>query len=145
MPDIYSKVEAYNAAGSNDSGASVGANSRKFGHDTFSFGTRNISPLVLVASGGEFASDQSSNSDFYKVMQVVQSRCEIFGIGEVGNTQATLFVADDTLYADEGDERAPTSTPDIDLLQAEILAATGLTVRVYNGKVDADDIDYDDC
>jgi hypothetical protein len=143
MADIYSKVEAYNAVGGNDAGATVGANSRKFGVDTFSFGTRNISPLVLYSAAGDFASDQSSNSNFYKVMLVVQGRCEIFGIGEVGNNNATLFVADDTLFADSGDDSAPNDEEDLDLLEAEILAATGLTVKVYNGKIANDDVNYD--
>ena len=138
-------ADAYSQTISGEVATTLGANSRKFGVNTFRFGTRNISPLVLVASGGEFANDQSSNSDFYKVMLVVQSRCEIFGIGEVGNTQATLFVADDTLYADPGNAQAPTSIPDIDLLQDEIFAATGITVRVYNGKIVNDDVSYDDC
>jgi hypothetical protein len=145
MADIYSKVEAYNASGVNNAGATVGANSRKFGEDTFRFGTRNISPLVIVASGGEFANAQNSNSNFYKVMTVVQSRCEIFGIGDASTTQVTLFVADDTLYADEGNARAPTTIPDIDLLQDEIFAATGITVNVYNGKIENDDVNYNDC
>jgi hypothetical protein len=138
-------ADAYSQTISGEVATTLGANSRKFGVNTFRFGTRNISPLVLVANGGEFANDQSSNSDFYKVMLVVQSRCEIFGIGEVGNTQATLFVADDTLYADPGNAQAPTSIPDIDLLQDEIFAATGITVRVYNGKIVNDDVSYDDC
>ena len=143
MADIYSKVEAYNAVGGNDAGATVGANSRKFGVDTFSFGTRNISPLVLYSAAGDFASDQSSNSNFYKVMTVVQSRCEIFGIGtSASDNDVTLFVADDTLFADSGDNRAPNDEEDIDLLEAEILAATGLTIKVYNGKVNNVSINY---
>ena len=143
MPDIYSKVEAYNASGSNDAGSTAGANSRKFGADTFKFGTRNISPLVISVGSSEFADDQNSNSDFYKVMAVVQSRCEIFGIGNVTDSYATIFVADDTLYADAGDDRAPNDEEVLDLLAAEVLAATGITVNIYNGKVSSDDISYD--
>jgi len=139
-------ADAYSQTISGEVATTLGTNSRKFGHDTFSFGTRNISPLVLIGdAGNEFTNDQSSNSNFYKVMLVVQGRCEIFGIGEVSNSQATLFVADDTLYADEGNQRAPTTVPDIDLLQAEIFAATGLTIRVYNGKIVNDDVSYNDC
>jgi hypothetical protein len=138
-------ADAYSQTISGEVGTTLGANSRKFGEDTFRFGTRNISPLVIEASGGEFNNAQFSNSDFYKVMSVVQSRCEIFGIGDSSSTQVTLFVADDTLYADAGNEQAPTTVPDIDLLQAEILAATGITVRVYNGKIVNDDVRYDDC
>jgi len=143
MADIYSKIEAYNAVGGNDTGATVGANSRKFGNDTFRFGTRNISPLVITVGSNEFANDQNSNSDFYKVMAVVQSRCEIFGIGNVTDSDAVIFVADDTLYADAGDEPAPNDQESLDLLEAEVLAATGITVSIYNGKVSSDDINYD--
>jgi hypothetical protein len=140
MADLYSQV----IRGDGVSTYTVGANSRKFGNQTFQFGTRNISPLVIYSDAGDFANDQDSNSNFYKVMSVVQSRCEIFGIGNVTNTYATLFVADDTLYADEGNSRAPNDSSDIDLLQDEISAATGLDISVYNGIVTGDDISYDD-
>lgn len=137
-------ADAYSQTISGEVATTLGANSRKFGNQTFRFGTRNISPLVIFSAAGDFANDQNSDSNFYKVMGVVQSRCEIFGIGNVTDNYATLFVADDTLYADDGDTRAPNDGADIDLLQAEILAATGLTVRVYNGIVTADVISYND-
>lgn len=135
-------ADAYSQTISGEVATTLGDNSRKFGVDTFRFGTRNISPLVIT-SDGLFASDQSSNSNFYKIMCVVQTRCEIFGIGEVGNDQATLFVADDTLFADAGDDGAPNDEEDLDQLEAEILAATGLTVSIYNGKISNDDVNYD--
>jgi hypothetical protein len=137
-------ANAYSQTISGEVATTLGANSRKFGHRTFSFGTRNISPLVLYSAAEDFADSQDSNSSFYKVMAVVQSRCEIFGIGRVVDDNATIFVADDTLYADPGDNRAPTNSEDIGLLEAEILAATGLTVKVYNGTVVADEIEYND-
>jgi hypothetical protein len=136
-------ADAYSQTISGEVATTLGGNSRKFGNRTFQFGTRNISPLVLTSAANDFANSQNSNSSFYKVMAVVQSRCEIFGIGRVVDDQATLFVADDTLYADSGDDRAPNNDEDIDLLEAEILAATGLTIKVYNGIVTADDIEYD--
>jgi hypothetical protein len=136
-------ANAYDQTISGESAATLGGNSRKFGNDTFRFGTRNISPLVITVGSSEFANDQNSNSDFYKVMAVVQSRCEIFGIGNVTNDEATLFVADDTLYADAGADPAPNDDESLDLLEAEVLAATGITVSIYNGKVSADDINYD--
>jgi hypothetical protein len=136
-------ADAYSQTISGEVATTLGANSRKFGNDTFRFGTRNISPLVITVGSNEFANDQNSNSDFYKVMAVVQSRCEIFGIGNVTNSEATLFVADDTLYADAGDDPAPNDDESLDLLEAEVLAATGITVSIYNGKVSADDINYD--
>jgi len=140
MADLYSQT----IVGDGVSSYTVGSNSRKFGHRTFSFGTRNISPLVLYSAASDFADSQDSNSSFYKVMNVVQGRCEIYGIGRVVDDYATIFVADDTLYADEGDDRAPNNDEDIDLLEAEILAATGLTVKVYNGTVVSENIEFDD-
>jgi hypothetical protein len=137
-------ADAYSQTISGEAATTVGGNSRKFGHRTFSFGTRNISPLVLYSAASDFTDSQDSNSSFYKVMAVVQGRCEIYGIGRVVDDYATLFVADDTLYADPGDSRAPVNDEDIDLLEAEILAATGLTIKVYNGTVVSDDIEYDD-
>ena len=137
-------ADAYSQTISGEAATTIGGNSRKFGHRTFQFGTRNISPLVLYSAASDFADSQNSNSSFYKVMAVVQSRCEIFGIGRVIDEEVTLFVADDTLYADSGDIRAPTNSQDIDLLEAEILAATGLTIKVYNGTVVADAIEYNE-
>ena len=136
-------ANAYSQTISGEVATTLGGNSRKFGNDTFRFGTRNISPLVITVGSNEFANDQNSNSDFYKVMAVVQSRCEIFGIGNVTNNDAVIFVADDTLYADAGDEPAPNDQESLDLLEAEVLAATGITVSIYNGKVSSDDINYD--
>jgi hypothetical protein len=136
-------ADAYSQTISGEVATTLGANSRKFGNDTFRFGTRNISPLVITVGSNEFADDQNSNSDFYKVMAVVQSRCEIFGIGNVTDSDAVIFVADDTLYADAGDDPAPNDEESLELLEAEVLAATGITVSIYNGKVSSDDINYD--
>ena len=136
-------ANAYSQTISGEVATTLGGNSRKFGNDTFRFGTRNISPLVITVGSNEFANDQYSNSDFYKVMAVVQSRCEIFGIGNVTDSDAVIFVADDTLYADAGADPAPNDEESLDLLEAEVLAATGITVSIYNGKVSSDDINYD--
>jgi hypothetical protein len=135
MADIYSKVEAYNAVGGNDAGATVGANSRKTKHDTFNYGTPAIYPIVVVRTDeGNFTGHASSGSDFQKVVAVIQTRAEIYGIGEVDGTEFSVFVNWNTTAQDDG-EYEPNYLTQLDYLEAEILAATGITARVDAGKI----------
>ena len=150
MPDIYGKVEAYNAAGSNDAGAAVGANTRKTTHDTFNYGTPRIYPLVVTRTDeGDWTNFANSGSDFHKVMAVIQTRAEIYGIGEISGTQFSILVNWNTL-AQDNDPDENTGEPDVDVgdldyLETEIDDATGIAVTIYHGKIVGDDIDYNLC
>jgi hypothetical protein len=150
MPDIYGKVEAYNASGSSDAFAAVGANSRKTKHDTFNYGTPAIYPLVIVNNDGNWTNFANSGSDFHKVMTVIQGRAEIYGIGEVEDNDVTILVnwnslaQDDTASENTGSPQVDNG--DLDYLEAEVLAATGVNVTIWHGKFVGTEIDYDmDC
>jgi hypothetical protein len=123
-----------------------GVNNKKTQHDFVNFGTPAIHPLVVVRNDeGDFTGHADNNSDFHKVMTILQTRMEIYAVGAVSGTTFTLMVVDNTLAADAGNERAPTSVPDLDYLQNEVLAGCGVGVRIYNGKIVGSGISYDDC
>jgi hypothetical protein len=150
MADIYAKVEAYNASGSSDAGASLGANTRKTTEATFNYGTPNIYPLVITRTDeSDWTGYADSNSDFHKVMTVIQSRAEIYGIGEVSGTQFTILVKWNTLAQDdtasENTGYPQVVSGDLDYLETEVNDATGITVTIYHGKIEADDISYNEC
>ena len=147
MADIYSKVEAYNAVGGNDAGATVGANSRKTKHDTFNYGTPKIYPLVISRTDeGNFTGHASANSDFHKVVAAIQTRAEIYGIGEVETTYFTILVNWNTLAQDdlasENTGEPEVLAGDLDYLEDEIFDATGITVQVFHGKIVGSEIDF---
>jgi hypothetical protein len=123
-----------------------GVNYKKTQHDFVNFGTPAIHPLVVVRNDeGDFTGHADNDSDFHKVMAILQTRMEIYAVGAVSGTTFTLMVVDNTLAADDGNERAPTSTPDLDFLQNEVSNGCGIGVRIYNGKISGTSINYDDC
>jgi hypothetical protein len=122
-----------------------GVNYKKTQHDFVNFGTPAIHPLVVVRNDGDFSGHANNDSDFHKVMAILQTRMEIYAVGEVSGTTFTLMVVDNTLAADAGNDRAPTTIPDLDYLQNEVSAGCGIGVRIYNGKIIGSNISYDDC
>jgi len=138
-------ADAYSQTISGEVATTLGGNSRKTTQDRVNFGTPDIRPLVIDKSSGNWDNSDDPNSDFHKVMAVIQTRCEIYAIGQISNDKFTLLVNSNTLAADDGDPQAPTTIPDLDYLQNEINSATGIAVRVYNGKIVGNTINYDDC
>lgn len=137
-------ADAYSQTISGEVATTLGANARKTQHDTFNYGTPGISPLVVQRlDEGDFSNSGNANSDFHKVMAVIQTRAEIYGIGRIGGNFFTLLVRDDTLAADDGDDRAPNITEDLDYLEDEVFNATGIDCNIENGKIVSDGIDYD--
>jgi hypothetical protein len=114
-----------------------GVNYKKFTHDTFNYGTPRIYPLVIQRSDeGDFADYADNNSDFYKVLNYIQGRgVEIYGLGTVVGNTFTILTNWEKVAKDEGDSQEPNDTRDIDLLQDEVLAGTGIEVRVWYGKI----------
>lgn len=147
MADLYSQV----VVGDGVSTYTVGANNRKTTHGTFNYGTPKIYPLVLEREdAGNFTGHADANSDFHKVMAVIQTRAEIYGIGEVENARFTILVNWNTLAQDatasENTGEPNADAGDLDYLQTEIFNATGVDVRVYHGKFVGSEIDYNmDC
>ena len=140
MADLYSQVVRGDGVGS----YTVGANARKTTHDTFNYGTPAIYPLVVERTGGgDWTGYADAGSDFHKVVAAIQTRVEIYGIGEVSGNYFTLLVNFNTLAQDDGDEQEPNIVDDLDYLNAEVSAATGITVNIENGKIVSDDINYD--
>jgi hypothetical protein len=150
MPDIYGKVEAYNASGSSDAFAAVGANSRKTKHSTFDYGTPKIYPLVVIRNDeGDWTDHQLSNSDFHKVIAVMQTRGEIYGIGDVSGANFTVLVnwntqAQDTTVSENASE-PEIEDGDLDRLEDEVNAATGIGVNIYHAKIVGNSISYNLC
>jgi hypothetical protein len=127
-------ADAYSQTISGEVATTLGANSRKFKHDTFNYGTPAIYPIVIVRDTGDWDGYADSNSDLQKVLTVVQTRAEIYGIGEVDSELVAVFVNWNTMAADAGEEE-PNYDDQLDYLEAEILAATSIVVRVDAGKI----------
>jgi len=144
-------ANAYDQTISGEVATTLGANTRKTREPSFNYGTPNIYPLVITRTDeGDFDNPNSSDSDFHKVMTVIQGRAEIYGIGEVSSTQFTILVnwntlAQDATPASENTGYPQVATGDLDYLEDEINDATGITVTVYHGKIEADDISYNQC
>lgn len=122
-----------------------GVNNKKTQHDFQNFGTPSIHPLVVRYNQvGDWTGHENNDSEFHKVMTILQTRCEIYGVGEVDGDYFTLLVVDNTLAADAGDDRpgGANNYEDLDYLQAEVLAGCGVDVRIYNGKLRGDGITY---
>ena len=120
-----------------------GVNNKKTQQHFVNFGTPAISPLVVYRNDeGNWDGHADNNSDFHKVMTILQTRCEIYAVGEINGLNFTLLVADNTLAADAGDDRAPTNDEDLDYLENEVLVGCGVGVQIYNGKLRGDSISY---
>lgn len=129
MADLYAQTI------SGDSAYTVGANSRKTAQDTFNYGTPAIYPIVVIRTDeGDWTGHASAGSDFHKVVTAIQTRAEIYGIGNISSAQFSVFVNWNTMAADDG-EYEPNVDEQLDYLEAEILAATGITVQVDAGKI----------
>lgn len=131
-------ADAYSQTISGEVATTLGANARKTTHDTFNYGTPRIYPIVVNRNAGNWNDYADSNSDFHKVMAVIQTRCEIYGIGEIDPTtsQFTLLVNLNTLVQDTNDyDDVPNITDTISILGTEIQNATGIAVNVENGKI----------
>ena len=131
MADLYSQVVRGDGVGS----YTVGANARKTAQDTFNYGTPAIYPIVVIRTDeGDWTGHASAGSDFHKVVAAIQTRAEIYGIGDVSGNQFSVFVNWNTMAQDDG-EYEPNDNEQIDYLEAEILAATGIGVQVDAGKI----------
>ena len=147
MADLYNQI----IRGDGVSTYTFGQNSQKTTHSTFNYGTPKIYPLVVErVDEGSFTGHADSGSDFHKVVAVIQTRAEIYGIGEVETTRFTILVNWNTLaqdnVANENTGEPQTDNGDLDYLETEILNATGIDVQVWHGKIVGSEIDFNmDC
>jgi hypothetical protein len=140
MPDLYSNSVA--------SGLAI--NARKTAHDTFNYGTPAIYPLVIIRQdAGNFNNPSDNNSDFHKVMTVIQTKAEVYGIGEISGGSFTVLVHWNTLPQDST-ANENTGSPqiingDLDYLATEINDIHGISVKVWHGKLQGSSLVYNDC
>ena len=144
MADAYSQTISGGVA------TTLGANAKKTTHNTFNYGTPKIYPLVITRTDeGDWTGYANSDSDFHKVMTVIQTRAEIYGIGEVSGTQFSILVNWNTLAQDdtasENTGEPDVDNGDLDYLENEISNLTGIFVTIYHGKIVGDDINYNLC
>ena len=143
-------ADAYSQTVSGEVATTLGANAKKTTHDTFNYGTPRIYPLVITRTDeGDWTNYANSDSDFHKVMAVIQTRAEIYGIGEVSGTQFSILVNWNTLAQDdtasENTGEPNVDVGDLDYLENEINNATSIAVTIYHGKIRADNIVYNLC
>lgn len=123
---------------------------RKILHDTVNYGTPKIYPLVIENTDGNWTNFGDAGSNFQKVMAVIQSRAEIYGIGEVENQYVTILVNWNTLAQDnntsENTGSPQVDTGDLDYLETEVFNATGVNVTIWHAKFVGSEIDFNmDC
>ena len=128
-----------------------GVNYKKTQDDFNNFGTPAIYPLVIErVDAGNFNNPRDNDSDFHKVMAVLQTRMEIYSVGQVEGGNFTVLVNWNTL-AQDATASENTGSPnvdagDLDYLQTEVFNATGVDLRIYHGKIVGTEIDYNmDC
>jgi hypothetical protein len=137
MPDLYSNT-------------ALAGNTRKTAHDTFNYGTPVIYPLVVIRTdAGNFNNPGDSNSDFHKVMTVIQTKAEVYGIGEISGNSFTVLVNWNTLpqdsTANENTGSPQITNGDLDYLATEINNIHGIALKVWHGKLRGSSLVYNDC
>ena len=130
MPDLYSNT-------------ALAGNARKTNADTFNYGTPRIYPFVIVKNSGNWNDHADSNSDFHKVITYLQGRgVEIYGIGEISGDTFTILTNWGTATKEWNNSQEPNNYDDNDLLQNEINELLGISLRVWYGKIQGNNISY---
>jgi hypothetical protein len=145
-------ADLYAATISGDSAYTVGDNARKTLADESRFGTPDLTVLLIdinndeessvffTGEGGE-ADATEPNSTLFKTLQALQTRVELYKVGQVDSSQVSVIVRGSSvpLTGDEELEDGDENT----ILSAELSAALGVDVSVWHAELDGDDIDYD--
>jgi hypothetical protein len=149
MADLYGQV----LRGDGVSTYTVGANTRKTLTDESRFGTPDLTLLVIDIDNDETSSvyftdgegDEDtaleSDSTLFKALQALQTRVELYKVGQVDNTEVSVFVRSSSVPLSAGEELEDGDTNAI--LSALLSAALGVSVEVWHAELDGDDIDYD--
>jgi hypothetical protein len=135
MADIYSKIEAYNAVGGNDAGATVGANARKT-DQVYNTGTRQLVFLqleVTCVTDNLDTNYASANSNFSKLMSILQQRIEVYGVGEPSTNAVTVITTKDSLAMTAAEEADPGDDVDVIMNMIEAESAIFSNATVYWG------------
>jgi len=140
MADLYGQVVRGDGVGS----YTVGANTRKVIRNKFEYGTPDLRLLMIVddASTGSFTTGHAdSNSQLSKAVIALQQRVEIYGVSNTDTDEFAVYVRRSSIPLAAGEEDGDLEERTI--LSAALSAATGLTIKVYDGEIDGEDIDYD--
>ena len=114
---------------------------------TTKFGTRELATLVIARSTGTWTNETDADSDYSKVGRALQTRAEVYGIFTANSTNRfTALVSADTLAQDKDTtDVANDGISNIALLNAELSEITGLTITVYNARIQDTNVFYDNC
>jgi len=148
MADLYSQV----IRGDGVSTYTVGNNTRKTLADESRLGTPDLTLLIIIINNTETSvyftdgeGDESAavagNSTLFKALQALQTRCEIYKVGQVDDAAVSVLVRATSvpLASDEELEDGDTNS----LLSSELSAALGVDVDVWHGELDGSSVDYD--
>lgn len=148
MADLYGQVLRGDGVGS----YTVGANARKTLADESRFGTPDLTLLVIDIDNNEetsvyFADEGNedtaleSNSALFQALQALQTRVELYKVGQVDSDKVSVIVRASSVPLSAGEALEDGDTNAI--LSAELSAAMGVPIEVWHAELDGDDIDYD--
>ena len=111
---------------------------------TTKFGTRELATLLVERSSGTWTNETDADSDYSKAVRALQTRAEVYGIYSAdGTSQFLALVASDTLAQDEDTlDEANDGTSSIAYLGTELSDITGLTITVWNVRLQSDNVTY---
>lgn len=146
MADIYDQIPGGMTS-------AVGANARRTLADESRFGTPDLTLLIIDINndeetsvyftdgeGGESAASEY-NSTLFKTLQALQTRCEIYKVGQVDDVQVGVFVRGSSVPLTGNEELEDGNTNS--LLSSELSTALDVDVNVWHAELDGNDIDYD--
>lgn len=142
MADLYSQV----FVGGQNSSYTFGENTRKVIRNNFEYGTPDLRLLMIVDNNndeGSFTSGHAdSNSQLSKALIALQQRVEVYGVTNTDTVDFGVYVRRSSIPLAQGEEDGDLQERTI--LSAALSAATGLTIKVYDGEIDGNSIDYND-
>jgi hypothetical protein len=124
MADAYSQTISGGVA------TTLGANARKV-DQTYQVGTRQLVFLQLAVTcvTDNLATNYASaDSNFSKLMSILQQRIEIYGVGQPSSTNVTIVTTKDSLAMTPAEEADPGD--DVDIIKNTIEAESAIFSNV---------------
>lgn len=120
-------ADAYSQTVSGEVATTLGANARKVDQN-YQVGTRQLVFLqldVTCVSGNLATNYASANSNFSKLMSILQQRIEIYGVGEPNDQgEVTVITTKDSLAMTAAEEADPGD--DVDVIKNTIEAESAI-------------------
>lgn len=128
-------ADAYGQTISGEVSTTLGANARKV-NQTYQVGTRQLVFLQLEVTCVTDSLDTNytdSNSNFSKLMSIIQQRIEVYGVGQPSSNNVTIVTTKDSLAMTPAEEADPGD--DVDVIKNTIEAESAIfsNVNVYWG------------